>query len=136
MLAIMTLNIVSWLRITLTLPGLAGIVLSVGMGVDANVIIFERIREELRSGKTIKAAIDLGFKRAFSAIFDGNMTTVIVAVILLIYGTGAMISFAYTLIVGVILSFFTALMLTRTLLDSVSEIDIARRTWLFGIREV
>jgi preprotein translocase subunit SecD len=136
MLAIMTLNCISWLGITLTLPGLAGIVLSIGMGVDANVIIFERIKEELRSGKTIKAAIDLGFKRAFSAIFDGNMTTVIVAVILWRFGTGPMISFALTLIIGVILSFFTALTLTRIMLQSVSDLDIARKTWLYGVKEV
>jgi len=136
MLAIMTLNCISWLGITLTLPGLAGVVLSIGMGVDANVIIFERIKEELRSGKTIKAAIDLGFKRAFSAIFDGNMTTVIVAVILWRFGTGPMISFALTLIIGVILSFFTALTLTRIMLQSVSDLDIARKTWLYGVKEV
>lgn len=136
MLAIMTLNLVSWTGITLTLPGLAGVVLSIGMGVDANVIIFERIKEELRSGKTIKAAIDLGFKRAFSAVFDGNMTTVIVAVILWRFGTGPMISFALTLIIGVILSFFTALTLTRIMLQSVSDLDIARKTWLYGVKEV
>ncbi|NLH97085.1 MAG: protein translocase subunit SecD [Clostridiaceae bacterium] len=136
MLAIMTLNCISWLGITLTLPGLAGIVLSIGMGVDANVIIFERIKEELRSGKTIKAAIDFGFRRAFSAIFDGNMTTVIVAVILWRFGTGPMISFALTLIIGVILSFFTALTLTRIMLQSVSDLDIARKTWLYGVKEV
>lgn len=136
MLAIMTLNFVSWLGITLTLPGLAGIVLSVGMGVDANVIIFERIKEELRTGKTIKAAIDLGFKRAFTAIVDGNVTTLIVAVILYFYGTGAMISFAYTLFIGVILSFFTALTLTRTMLGSVSDFDMARKAWLYGVKEV
>ncbi len=136
MLTIMTLNLVSWTGITLTLPGLAGIVLSIGMGVDANVIIFERIKEELRSGKTIKAAIDFGFRRAFSAIFDGNMTTVIVAVILWRFGTGPMISFALTLIIGVILSFFTALTLTRIMLQSVSDLDIARKTWLYGVKEV
>ncbi|HPV02281.1 MAG TPA: protein translocase subunit SecD [Clostridiales bacterium] len=136
MLAIMTLNCISWLGITLTLPGLAGVVLSIGMGVDANVIIFERIKEELRSGKTIKAAIDLGFKRAFSAVFDGNMTTVIVAVILWRFGTGPMISFALTLIIGVILSFLTALSLTRTMLQSVSDLDMARKTWLYGVKEV
>ena len=105
------------------------------MGVDANVIIFERIKEELRSGKTIKAAIDFGF-RSFSAIFDGNMTTVIVAVILWRFGTGPMISFALTLIIGVILSFFTALTLTRIMLQSVSDLDIARKTWLYGVKEV
>jgi len=136
MLTIMTLNLVSWTGITLTLPGLAGIVLSVGIGIDVNVIIFERIKEELRSGKTIKAAIDFGFRRAFSAIFDGNMTTVIVAVILWRFGTGPMISFALTLIIGVILSFFTALTLTRIMLQSVSDLDIARKTWLYGVKEV
>ncbi len=135
-LAVMTLNFVSWMGITLTLPGLAGVVLSVGMGVDANVIIFERIKEELRSGKTLKAAVDLGFKRAFTAIIDGNVTTLIVAVILYFYGTGAMISFAYTLFIGVIISFFTALLLTRMMLSAATDLDMARKPWLYGVKEV
>ncbi len=135
-LAVMSLNIISWLGITLTLPGLAGIVLSVGMGVDANVIIFERIKEELRSGKTLKAAVDLGFKRALAAIIDGNVTTIIVAVILYIFGTGAMISFAYTLFFGVLISFFTALTLTKTMLVAVGDFSFTRKLWLYGVKEV
>lgn len=135
-LAILTLNFISWMGITLTLPGLAGIVLSVGMGVDANVIIFERIKEELRAGKTLKAAVDLGFRRAFSAIVDGNVTTLIVAVILYIYGTGAMISFAYTLFIGVVISFFTAITLTRTMMVAVTDFGIARKPWLYGVKGV
>ncbi len=135
-LAILTLNVISWLGITLTLPGLAGIVLSVGMGVDANVIIFERIKEELRSGKTMKAAVELGFKRALSAIIDGNVTTIIVAAILYIFGTGAMISFAYTLFFGVLISFFTALTLTRTMLVAITDISAFRKLWLYGVKEV
>lgn len=132
-LAMMQLNIISWLGITITLPGLAGIVLSVGMGVDANIIIFERIKEELRSGKTLRAAIDLGFKRAFTAIVDGNVTTLIVAVILYFFGTGPMISFAYTLFFGVIISFFTAITLTKTMLNSLTDFDIAKKLWLYGV---
>ncbi|MGE5612842.1 MAG: protein translocase subunit SecD [Bacillota bacterium] len=132
-LAIFTLLFISWLGITLTLPGLAGIVLSVGMGVDANVIIYERIKEELRSGKTLRAAVDLGFKRAFAAIVDGNITTLITAVILYIFGTGTIISFAYTLFIGVVLSFFTAITLTRIMLDSVTNFDIAKKPWLYGV---
>jgi len=135
-LAVLTLLGISWLGITITLPGLAGVVLSVGMGVDANVNIFERIKEELRSGKTLKASIDLGFKRAFSAILDGNVTTLIVAVILYFFGTGTMISFAYTLFIGVLISFFTALTLTRTMLLAISDFSAAKNTWLYGVKEV
>jgi preprotein translocase subunit SecD len=135
-LAIMSLNIISWLGITLTLPGLAGIVLSVGMGVDANVIIFERIKEELRAGKTLKAAVELGFKRAITAIIDGNVTTIIVAVILYFFGTGAMISFAYTLFFGVLISFFTAITLTKAMLAAIGDFSFTKKLWLYGVKEV
>lgn len=135
-LAILQLLSISWLSITVTLPGLAGVVLSVGMGVDANIIIFERIKEELRSGKTLRASIDLGFKRAFAAIFDGNMTVLIAAVMLYIFGTGPMISFAYTLSVGVMISFFTALTLTKTMMKSLVEFSFAKHLWLYGVKEV
>ncbi len=132
-LAIMTLLAISWLNITMTISGLAGVVLAVGMGVDANVIIFERIKEEMRAGKTLKAAIDLGFKRALAAIIDGNVTTLIVAVIMGYFGTGIMISFAYTLFAGVLISFFTAITLTKTMLNGIAGIDAAKRPWLYGI---
>lgn len=134
-LTVLQLLFISWLEITVTLPGLAGIVLSVGMGVDANVIIFERVKEELRNGKTLRAASDLGFKRAFVAIVDSNVTTLIAAAVLFIFGTGAMISFAYTLTIGVILSFFTAITLTQTMFKAVIELDIAKNHWLYGVKE-
>jgi len=123
----------SWLNLTMTLPGLAGIILTVGMGVDANVIIFERIKEELRSGKTLRAAIDTGFKKAFTAVLDANMTTLIAAVVLYIFGTGPMLSFAYTMGIGVILSFLTAVTVSRIMIKSVADLDIAKHHWLYGV---
>ena len=101
----------------LTLPGIAGIVLTLGMAVDANVLIFERIREEQRSGKTLWASVDAGYAKAFSAIFDSNLTTVLVAAILFQFGTGPVKGFAVTLCVGIIASFFTALFVTRVVFD-------------------
>jgi preprotein translocase subunit SecD len=130
---VLQLLFISWLNITLTLPGLAGIILTIGMGVDANVIIFERIKEELRNGKTLKAAIDVGFRRAFTAILDANVTTLIAAAMLLIFGTGSLVSFGYTLGIGVLLSFLTAVTVSRILLKSVAEVDIAKHHWLYGV---
>ncbi|MEE8175381.1 MAG: efflux RND transporter permease subunit, partial [Gemmatimonadota bacterium] len=100
---------------TLTLPGIAGIILSIGMAVDANVLIFERIREELEAGKTPRTAVDTGFEQALSAIVDANLTTLITAIILFQFGTGPVRGFAVTLVIGIIASFFTALYVTRTL---------------------
>ncbi len=102
---------------TLTLPGIAGIVLTIGMAVDANVLIFERIREELESGKNLLAAIDWGYSRAFSAVLDSNLTTLITAVILMSVGTGAVKGFAVTLSIGILTSLFTALFMTRLIFD-------------------
>jgi preprotein translocase subunit SecD len=130
---VLQLLFISWLNITVTLTGLAGIILTVGMGVDANIIIFERIKEELRNGKTLRAAIDVGFKRAFTAILDANMTTLIAAVVLFIFGTGPMVSFAYTLGIGVLLSFLTAVTVSRIMIKSVAEVDIAKHHWLYGV---
>ncbi|MFN3198110.1 MAG: protein translocase subunit SecD [Bradymonadia bacterium] len=104
---------------TLTLPGIAGIVLTVGMAVDANVLIFERIREELREGKPVRQAIDTGFQKAFSAIFDANVTTAIAAVVLYQFGSGPIRGFAVTLAIGIICSVFTALVVTRLIFDYV-----------------
>ena len=101
--------------VTLTLPGIAGIILSIGMAVDANVIIFARIREEIASGKTVRTSIETGFKKALSAILDGNITTLIAAAVLGIKGSGTVKGFAYTLAIGIILSMFTALIVTRFL---------------------
>lgn len=131
-LVITELCVLSWLGISLTLPGIAGIILSVGMGVDANVIIFERIKEELRSGKTLRAAIDVGFKRAFTAILDGNVTTLIVAVVLYWLGTGPIKGFAVTLGLGVALSFLTAITASRIMLKAISGINMAKNRWMYG----
>lgn len=105
--------ILSGLQATLTLPGIAGIVLTVGMAVDANVLIFERIREELKAGRSVISAIDSGYSRAMSTIVDSNLTTLIAAIILFSFGTGPIKGFAVTLGVGIITSFFTAIMVTR-----------------------
>lgn len=110
---VMILAIMSLLQATLTLPGIAGIVLTMGMAVDANVLIYERIREELAVGRTPLSAVEAGFKRAFSTIVDANLTTLIAAVILYNFGTGPIKGFAVTLAVGVITSMFTAIMVTR-----------------------
>ena len=102
---------------TLTLPGIAGIILTIGMAVDANVLIFERIREELRIGKTPRAAVDAGYDRATLTILDANVTTLIAALVLFQFGTGPVKGFAVTLSLGVIASLFTALILTRMVFD-------------------
>ncbi len=102
---------------TLTLPGIAGIILTVGMSVDANVLIFERIREELRTGKTIRAAIDAGYKRALTAIIDANITTLITAAVLFQFGTGPIKGFAVALSLGVAISLFTAVVITRVIFE-------------------
>jgi len=131
---VLQLLFISWTGITITLPGIAGIILTIGMGVDANVIIFERIKEELRNGKTLRAAIDVGFRRAFSAVFDANMTTLIAAAVLFKFGSGPIQSFAITLGLGVILSFVTAVTASRIMLKSAADLDIAKHHWLYGVK--
>lgn len=118
--------------ITLTLPGIAGIILGIGMAVDANVIIFARIREELATGKTVKSAVKIGFNKAFSAIFDGNITTLLAALVLGIKGTGAIKGFAQTLALGIILSMFTALVVTRIILNAMIDLGLDS-VKLFGV---
>lgn len=110
--------------ITLTLPGIAGIILSIGMAVDANVIIFARIKEEISDGKSVIAAIDIGFKKALSAIVDGNVTTLIAAAVLGVLGSGTVKGFAITLALGVVLSMFTALVITRILMHALYAIGV------------
>jgi preprotein translocase subunit SecD len=110
---LLLMGMMSLFEATLTLPGIAGIVLTVGMAVDANVIIFERIREELRASKTPRAAIATGFNKAFWTILDANITTLITALVLFEYGTGPIKGFAVTLSVGIVTSVFAALVLTR-----------------------
>lgn len=121
-------------QITLTLPGIAGIILSMGMGVDANVIISERIKEELKDGKSIGTSIDSGYHRAFSAIFDGNLTSIIVAGILMIFGTGSMLSFAYTLMVGCILNFVSGVAISKVITKSLSMNKPFRNKSLYGVK--
>ena len=104
---------------TLTLPGIAGIILTIGMAVDANVLVFERIREELRAGRTVKSAIDLGFEKALSSIVDSNVTTLIAALFLFQFGTGPIKGFAVTLSIGLLSSMFTAIFVSRWLFDLV-----------------
>lgn len=120
----------------LSLAGIAGVILSVGMAVDANILIFERTKEELRAGRSLEKAIDLGFDRAFSSIFDSNMTTLITCIILYVMGTGLIKGFAFSLALGVLVSFFTAIVVTRTLMVS---FPITRgrleKPFLFGLRD-
>jgi preprotein translocase subunit SecD len=106
---LINLIIYALFNITLDLPGIAGFLLSIGMAVDANVLIFERFKEELRAGKSLRAALDAGFRRAFTAVFDANMTTIIGAIILFYMGSGNVKGFALTLLIGVISSLFTAI---------------------------
>jgi len=112
------------LEITLTLPGLAGIILSIGMAVDANVIIFSRIQEEIGVGKTVKTSIKLGFEKAFSAIIDGNITTLIAAIVLYALGSGTVKGFATTLALGIVLSMFTALFVTKFILNAFYDMGV------------
>ena len=110
--------------LTLTLPGIAGIILSIGMAVDANVITFARIREEIAAGKTVNTAIKLGYEKAFSAILDGNLTTLIAALVLGILGTGSIRGFAITLGIGIVVSMFTALVVTKKLLNAFFDLGV------------
>ena len=121
-----TLGILTSFQAALTMPGIAGIVLTLGMAVDANVLIYERTKEELRKGKTLKEAIKGGYGNAFSAIFDSNLTSIITGVILFVFGTGPVRGFATTLIIGICCSFFTAVYLTRLIYEN----RLAKDKWL------
>lgn len=120
------------LNATLTLPGIAGIILSMGMAVDANVLIFERFKEEYRNGKTLRAAMDAGFSRAFATIFDSNITTLIAAAVLFFLGTGTVKGFAITLALGIILSMFTAITVTRFVLRMLIHSNIIKNGKFYG----
>ena len=128
---VLMLLILSIRDITLTLPGIAGILLSIGMAVDANVIIFTRIKEEIASGLNVKSAVDSGFSKAFSAILDGNITTLIAAFVLIALGSGSIRGFAITLMIGIVLSMFTALVITKLLLKSLVNLGLSNEK-LFG----
>jgi len=121
---------------TLTLPGIAGFVLSVGMAVDANIIIYERVKEELRSGKSLKAGINSGFKHAFWTIFDSNLTTLLAAFVLFIFGSGPIQGFAVTLCLGLLASMFTAIVFTRYMLNLFANVKSFAKKSLYGVKEV
>lgn len=114
-------------QMTLTLDGIAGIILSLGMGVDANVIIAERISEEIKSGKSVSSAIASGFKNAFSSVFDGNITVLIVAFILMIFGSGTLLSFAYSLFTGIVFNFVAGVAASRLMIYSLSSFKFLRK---------
>ena len=124
---VLIMAVLAGFRATLTLPGVAGIILTIGMAVDANVLIFERIREELRSGKTIRAAIDNGYARAFKTIMDANLTTLLTALVLYQFGTGPIRGFALTLSIGIVASMFTAIVVTRVIFDYFTEKFVLRK---------
>jgi preprotein translocase subunit SecD len=115
---VLLVGALAYLGAALTLPGIAGIILTVGMAIDANVLVFERIREELRVGRTVRAAIETGFAKAFRTIVDANITTFIAAVVLFQFGTGPIKGFAITLCIGITASMFTAVFVSHTIFDT------------------
>lgn len=122
--------------ITLTLPGIAGVILSIGMAVDANVLIFERLKEEIRTGKSMRAAIVAGFERAWTAILDSNVTSIISASVLYFLGTSVIKSFATMLLIGVLCSLFTAITVSRWMVTMVGETKLGRNPKLFGVTDM
>ena len=129
---LMLLFALKMLNATLTLPGIAGIILSMGMAVDANVLIFERFKEEYRAGKTLRAAMDAGFNRAFATIFDSNLTTLLAVAVLFFLGTGPIKGFAITLGLGIVLSMFTAITVTKFMLKMLMHTNVFKNGKIFG----
>lgn len=130
---LLTLLALNMLNATLTLPGIAGIILSIGMAVDANVLIFERFKEEIRAGKTLRAAMDAGFHRALTTIIDSNVTTAIAGVVLFFLGTGSVKGFAVTLLVGIVISMFTAVTVTQFLMKTLLNSKAVTNSKFFGV---
>ena len=120
--------------VALTLPGIAAFLLTVGMAVDANVLIFERVREELKNGMSVKAAVDKGFNNALSSIIDSNVTTIIAALVLYFMGTGSVKGFAVTLMIGIVVSMFTAVVVTRTLMKWAVDMGMLKSNWQFRVK--
>ena len=129
---LMLLGLLAGVHAVLTLPGIAGFVLSVGMAVDANVLIFERLKEEIWAGKTLRAAVQIGFRRAFTAVFDSHFTTIVGAGVLFMLGTGTVKGFAYTLFWGTAFSLFTATFVTRFFVDLVVDNDLVENPKVYG----
>ena len=134
MVALFKLSIFTPFSITLTLSGIAGFVLSIGMAVDANILIFERTKEEIRKGRMIESALSEGFKRAWTSIRDGNLSTIITSLILILFGTGFVKGFALTLILGVLVSMFTAVTISRTLLKVIVGHWAEKHLWSIGVK--
>jgi protein-export SecD/SecF family membrane protein len=132
---VILLDLLVVLKAVLTLPGIAGIILTLGMAVDANVIIFERLKEELRNGKTPRSATLAAFDKALSSIMDGNITTLIVAAILYALGTGPIRGFAVTLSLGILCSMFTALIITKAMMKNLVDSNILKSNWLLGVKK-
>ncbi|MBV9271234.1 MAG: protein translocase subunit SecD, partial [Candidatus Eremiobacteraeota bacterium] len=132
---LMMLATLAIVHATLTLPGIAGFVLSIGMAVDANVLIFERIKEELWGGKSLRAAVRTGFSRALSAVFDSHVTTIVGAGVLYMLGTGTVKGFAFTLFWGTVWSLVTAVFITRFFVDVLVDNDVATSPQLYGVRK-
>ena len=131
---VLVLGAFSAMNATLTLSGIAGFLLTIGMAVDANVLIFERIREELKTGKSIKSSVHSGFHRALPSILDSNITTIVAGLVLYMMGTGSVKGFALTLVVGTIISIFTALTCTKFLLKLAVEMGLISKTSHFGVK--
>ena len=131
---VLLMGTLAGLQATLTLPGIAGLILSIGMAVDANIIIFERIKDERKSGKTLRASIDAGFKRAYKTIIDANVTTLITALILAYYTSGTVRGFAVTLGIGVLVSMFTAFFITRNVIDLFTHSNLLQSDAAFGAK--
>ncbi len=130
---LLVLSIFISLEATLTLPGIAALILSIGMAVDANVIIFERLKEEIKNGKTVRAAVDSGFKRAYRTIIDANVTTLIAGLVLYQFGSGPIRGFAVMLMIGLAVSVFTAVFITRILLKSLISTNLFKNAKYFGV---
>jgi preprotein translocase subunit SecD len=132
---IVVIAIFRLIPVTLTLAGIAGFVLSIGMAVDANILIFERMKEELRLGKSLPAAVEAGFNRAWNSILDSNVSSLITATILYSFGSSTIRGFALVLIIGVLVSMFSAIVVTRTIMRAVVRFDWARKPWMYGMRD-
>ncbi len=129
---LIVIGFMSFLKVVLTLPGIAGLILSIGMAVDANVLIFERIREELKAGKSIRTSIDSGFNRALTSVIDSNVTTLIAGIVLYYFGTGPIKGFGVTLMIGIVASILTAVLITKYLLKLVATITGEGNIKIYG----
>lgn len=131
----LVLLVFTWMNVTLTLPGIAAIVLGIGMAVDANIITYERIREEIKSGKSLLSSLKAGSRRSLATILDANITTIIAAAVLFYFGTGAIKGFAITLIMSISVSIITNVFISRFLLNLVVRSNLVKKPWYYGVRE-